>query len=74
MRVALVARHIEGLRGACVHAQSAAGKIIVTLEADTADGITRTLSDIQCFRGVLSAALVYQYADSRETMMEEIEE
>src|SRR5262245_33086017 len=72
MHAAIVARHIEAISGACVHAQSPAGKLIVTLEAETADGITRTLTDIQCFKGVLSAALVYQYADSREAMMEEV--
>ena len=74
MHVAIVARHIEAVPGACVHAQTPAGKLIVTLEAETADGITRTLSEIQCARGVLSAALVYQYADSREVMMQEMEE
>jgi nitrate reductase NapD len=74
MHVAIVARRIEAMPGACVHAQSPAGKLIVTLEAATADGITRALSDVQCSRGVLSAALVYQYADSREAMMEEIAE
>jgi nitrate reductase NapD len=72
MHAAIVARRIEAVQGACIHAQTAAGKLIVTLEADTADGITRALSDIQCARGVLSAALVYQYADSREAMMEEV--
>jgi nitrate reductase NapD len=74
LRLALVARFIEAMPGACVHAQTAAGKLIVTLEAETADGITRALSDIQCAKGVLSAALVYQYADSREVMLQEIEE
>jgi nitrate reductase NapD len=74
MHVAIVARRIEAVPGACVHARTAAGKLIVTLEADNADGITRALSDIQCSKGVLSAALVYQYADSREAMLEEISE
>jgi nitrate reductase NapD len=73
LHATLVSRQIEAVPGACVHAQTAAGKLIVTLEADTADGITRTLSDIQCAKGVLSAALVYQYADSRDVMMEEME-
>lgn len=63
---------IAALPGALVHATSAAGKLVVTLEADTADAMARAVSRIQQIDGVLSAALVYQCADDLDAMNEEI--
>jgi periplasmic nitrate reductase NapD len=71
-RLAGVADVIAALPGAVVHASSAKGKLIVTLEAATAEAMTALVSGIQHIDGVLSAALVYQCADSLDAMNEEI--
>jgi len=71
-RLESVAAAIAALPGACVHASSAGGKLVVTLEAPAAEAITAAVASIQHLDGVLSAALVYQCADSLEAMNEEI--
>ena len=58
--------------GAQVHATSPSGKLVVTLDADSADEMLARVNGIQRIDGVLSAALVYQYADTLEAMNEEI--
>jgi periplasmic nitrate reductase NapD len=63
---------IAALPGARVHAVSPAGKLVVTLEAGTADEILSQVNGIQRTDGVLSAALVYQCADSLEAMNQEL--
>ena len=63
---------IASIPGAMIHATSPAGKLVVTLEASTADEMISKVADIQRSDGVLSAALVYQCVDSLETMNEEI--
>lgn len=67
-----IAEAIAALPGAQVHAVSASGKLVVTLEADTADTMARCVARIQQIDGVLSAALVYQCADDLDAMNEEI--
>lgn len=67
-----IAAAIAALPGALVHAASPAGKLVVTLEAATADAMARGVSQIQHLDGVLSAALVYQCADDLDAMNEEI--
>jgi nitrate reductase NapD len=71
-RMAPVAAAISGLPDALVHAMSANGKLVVTLEARTAEAMSALVARIQHVDGVLSAALVYQCADSLEAMNEEI--
>lgn len=71
-RLESVAGAIAALPGACIHASSASGKLVVTLEAAAAEAMTATVSRIQRLDGVLSAALVYQCADSLDAMNEEI--
>jgi nitrate reductase NapD len=71
-RIESVATAVTALPGALVHASSANGKLVVTLEAPTAEEITARVSSIQRIDGVLSAALVYQCADSLDAMNEEI--
>ena len=44
----------------------------MTLEARTAERMSALVTDIQRVDGVLSAALVYQCADSLEAMNEEV--
>lgn len=71
-RLPVVAERIRALPGAFVHAVSANGKLVVTLEAASADAMTAQVADIQHIDGVLSAALVYQCADSLDAMNEEV--
>ncbi len=71
-RVGSVAETVTALPGALVHAAAPNGKLVVTLEAPSAEAMTQTVSSIQRIHGVLSAALVYQCADSLDAMNEEI--
>jgi periplasmic nitrate reductase NapD len=71
-RVQSVSERIAALPGALVHATSPAGKLVVTLEAGTAGEILSRVNDIQRTDGVLSAALVYQCADSLDAMNQEL--
>ncbi len=71
-RVERVAEMIAAIPGAQVHATSPNGKLVVTLEASTADEILSKVASIQHADGVLSAALVYQCADTLESMNEVI--
>lgn len=71
-RVDRVAGQIATLPDACIHATSERGKLVVTLEAPSARDMTRRVSDIQHIDGVMSAALVYQCADTLATMNEEL--
>jgi nitrate reductase NapD len=71
-RVDAVAAAVAALPGAVVHATSANGKLVVTLEVASSDEMTRQVAGIQHLDGVLSAALVYQCADSLDAMNEEI--
>ena len=71
-RVQGVSELIAAMPGAVVHAASPAGKLVVTLEAGTGDEILAQVSGIQRTDGVLSAALVYQCADSLDAMNEQV--
>ena len=71
-RLDSVAGAIAALPGALVHASSANGKLVVTLEAYSSEEMTQSVSNIQRLDGVLSAALVYQCADTVDAMNEEI--
>lgn len=65
---------IGELPGAQVHAVSPAGKLVVTLEADTADAMLAQIGHIQRTPGVLSATVIYQCIDSLEAMNQLIPE
>jgi periplasmic nitrate reductase NapD len=71
-RLGRVAEAIASLPGALVHASSVNGKLVVTLEEGSAAAMTQAVSSIQRIDGVLSAALVYQCADSLDAMNEEM--
>ncbi len=74
-RVARLAEAIAALPGAEVHGSAAAsGKLIVTLEADSAAAMDAAVAHLQRLDGVLSAVLVYQCADSVDAMNEELPE
>lgn len=63
---------IGAIAGAQVHAGSAEGKLVVTLEAPTAEEMLAMIAGIQHTEGVLSAGLVYECVDSLEAMNEVI--
>ena len=71
-RVHRVAEVIAAIPGAQVHAVSSMGKLVVTLEAGSSEEMLSKVTVIQRTDGVLSAALVYQFADSLGSMNEEI--
>ena len=71
-RLGSVSGAVAALDGACVHAASERGKLVVTLEAPSAAAISGGVAAIQRIDGVLSAALVYQCADSLDAMNQEI--
>jgi len=71
-RLQSVTEAIAALPDALVHASTPNGKLVVTLEAGTAEAMTQAVACIQRIDGVLSAALVYQCADSLDAMNEEI--
>ena len=63
---------VRTLAGACVHAASPAGKMVVTLEHGSVEAMTAAIADVQQMPGVLSVALVYQCADTFQAMNEEM--
>ncbi len=71
-RLDRVAEVVAALPGALVHASSVNGKLVVTLEEGSADAMAQVVLSIQRIDGVLSAALVYQCADSLDAMNEEM--
>ena len=65
---------IAKMPGARVHGTSPNGKLVVTLDADSSQDMLAKVSAIQLTDGVLSAALVYQFADTVESMNEAVNE
>jgi periplasmic nitrate reductase NapD len=63
---------ITALPAAQVHGLSPQGKLVVTLEAESDATMLDQIAAIQQLDGVLTAALVYQCADRREAMDEEV--
>lgn len=54
-----VKRNLVLLPGTELHQESAAGKVVVVLEAEHENRILETISHIQQMPGVLNAALIY---------------
>lgn len=71
-RVQNVEDVIAAMPGAQVHGSSPNGKLVVTFDASSADEMLSKITAVQRIDGVLSAALVYQCADTLEAMNEEI--
>lgn len=65
-RLPTVSRRITALPLACVHGASPAGKLVVTLEGDSAHHIVDQVGAIQHIPGVLNVALVYQHIEPVE--------
>lgn len=59
-----VAIRIAGLPGAEVHARSAEGRLVVTVEDSAECRCIDTLSALQRVPGVVSASLVYQHGET----------
>ena len=70
-RLQRVSDAIAAIPGAQVHGSSPSGKLVVTLDANSADEMLARVTGIKRTDGVLSAALVYQYAGGLEAMNEE---
>jgi nitrate reductase NapD len=71
-RLSEVRRDIETLPGVEIHAASPAGKLVLTIESDTAADAVSLLGSIHRLEGVLSAALVYQHHEDAAGLDEEI--
>jgi nitrate reductase NapD len=71
-RLQQVSQAIGAIPGARLHATTAGGKLVVTLEASTLFDMTAQVAGIQHTDGVLSAALVYQCVESLDAMNQEI--
>ncbi len=68
-----IADVVSALPHAEVHGLSFdTGKLVITLEADSAGALLAQVQQIQRTEGVLSAALVYQCADTLAAMNEEV--
>ena len=67
-----VSHAVARLADSIVHASSERGKLVVTLEAPTSEALAERIGEIHRIDGVLSAALVYQCADSLAAMNEEM--
>ena len=68
-----VRRAITPMTGAEIHAWSAEGKLVVTLEGPTSRALAAQLELLQRMDGVLSAALVYQHGEDAAAMAEEMD-
>lgn len=64
---------IAGLRAAEVHAASADGKLIITLETDSARRTVACMDAIRALPGVLEVALVYQHAEPLAAVEQEVQ-
>jgi len=71
--VAVVAECLGKVAGTHVHAATADGKLVVTIEAAGADEIADRMCRIQTTDGVLAAALVYQHSEPAAAMDDEVE-
>ncbi len=68
-----IAEQIARMPNAEVHGLAAdTGRIVVTLEGPGANDVLAQIQQIQHIDGVLSAALVYQCADTEDAMNEEV--
>ena len=71
-RLAAVSDALARLPGTEVCATDARGKLVVTLEARSTDEMMLRLAEAQRLEGVLSALIVYQHAESAESMNDEV--
>lgn len=65
--------HITSLPLAQVHAVSADGKLIVTLETESTKRTLDYMDAIRALRGVVDVALVYQHAEPLWALEQEVQ-
>jgi nitrate reductase NapD len=63
---------LGAMRGVEIHARSAVGKVVVTIEDDDTNSAADTYVALHDVPGVLSVAMVYQYSDDG-SVTEEVE-
>lgn len=71
--VAAIRKQIPLIPSAEIHAASEDGRLIVTLEADSARRTVDYMDAIRALPGVLNVVLVYQHAEPASALDEEIE-
>jgi nitrate reductase NapD len=71
-RLVSVQNAINGMPGAEVHAVSAEGKLVVTLEGRRTSEVAGQIDAIHTLPGVYSAALVYQHHEDIESLNDEV--
>jgi periplasmic nitrate reductase NapD len=69
--IADVAKALEAMPGVQVHATSADGKLVVTLEGNHASRVADSLGAVQAVPGVMSTALVYQHHEHPDSLFED---
>jgi periplasmic nitrate reductase NapD len=72
-QVAEVRAQLAILPRCIVHAAEADGRLIVTLEAESAPRTLDAMDAIRALSGVLNVALVYQHAEPANSMDEELQ-
>ena len=72
-RVDAVSACIRALPGATIHAASADGKLVVTLETDSTKRTLDYMDAMRALPGVADVALVYQHAEPLAALEQEIE-
>lgn len=71
-RVRALGTRIAKLSGATVHAATADGKLVITLESESSALILEHLTNIQRMSGVMSAVLVSEHSEPLSAIKEEI--
>jgi len=71
-RLAQAIAAIQQVADVEIRATDPRGKLVVVVEADSGAAILARLDAIQRIDGVLSALLVYQHAESAQSMNEEV--
>ncbi len=71
--LAQVQAAIDALEGAEVFRSSAEGKVVVVLEAASAQSVLETIDEIRALAGVLNVSLVYQHAEPASSLQQEID-
>lgn len=69
-----IAGQLLGLPGVEIHAATDDGRLVVTVDNDTSQVTADTLQAIHETRGVISAAITFQYSDDSETDESETKE
>jgi len=69
-KLAQVQSRLEGMPGVEIHAATTDGKIVVTVEDNSAGAAADTFVRLHDIEGVVSVSLVYQYSDDGSQLEE----